>query len=160
MLKLLLQPEKHLLNLQSRLTTSLLSDESLADPTPTPSLSPEAVAMALFCWYPYHAKSASTTSYIPEPRSAPDPTAIVQCRICERRVGLWSFADGIAGRREFDLENEHLAWCPIRRQGSEAGWWATEGLLTGQRQGTKRIGKGEGLGWMVSENLEKRKWRV
>jgi hypothetical protein len=147
--------------------------------TDTPSALP--AALALFAWYPYHPNDTSThvtispsSTYPAEPTSprAPDSapttatsqpppyspgprgqTSIVQCRICERRVGLWAFIptttdidiDALAqrsapaiGRRTFDLVDEHEDWCPVKNDtsahslpsdgiekvGGEAPWWS------------------------------------
>jgi hypothetical protein len=83
---------------------------------------------------------------------------IVQCRICQRRVGLWAFTDQTVGRGDtqgMDLERrgngldpvaEHLHWCPL---GIE-GWWDNCALLKGARG---NIGD-----FTISKTVKRRKW--
>lgn len=134
------------------------------------SLSELAAALALFAWYPYHPNLPSGT-LSPEPH----PTEILQCRFCERRVGLWAFRSaqpeqtGQPGQphpRTFDLVREHLSWCPIRPQITQAGtdrsWWDDTSLLQPKEKGSAshRGGLDEAKGWVrVSERLEKKPWR-
>ena len=105
------------------------------DGVPNSSLS-TAAAFALFGWFPYHPNAPSTQVQLQSADSTNSgsthptvmQTSMVQCRICERRVGLWAFeppsipdsqsrsqsraADGAT--RTFDLVDEHLDWCPIK----------------------------------------------
>ncbi|RSH89044.1 hypothetical protein EHS25_002706 [Saitozyma podzolica] len=145
------------------------SDTPLSVPR---SLSELAATLALFAWYPYHPNLPSGT-LSPKPR----PTEILQCRFCERRVGLWAFRPGQLGQsgqsgqshpRTFDLVGEHLSWCPIRPQithagtGTERAWWDDTSLLQPKEKGTAshRGGLEEVKGWVrVSERLEKKPWR-
>ncbi len=75
----------------------------------SPITSEFASALALFAWYPYHPNSPSQTHIDPLHIS---PTEILQCRICRRRVGLWSFGASDMGAKAFDLVDEHHDWCP------------------------------------------------
>jgi hypothetical protein len=103
--------------------------------------------LALLAWYPHHPNQPGSLS------SPPLPTEILQCRFCERRVGLWAFRD-----RPLDVVEEHLVWCPVRPQisveGVEKGWWEGTALLS-KKRGVKEVGN-----WVrVSERLEKKPWR-
>ncbi|KAK8864692.1 hypothetical protein IAR55_001944 [Kwoniella newhampshirensis] len=122
------------------------------------SLSHLAASLAFFGWYPYHAKPPSSTHVA--------KTDIVSCRICQRRIGLWTFrntspVNGSSERREFDLVNEHLLWCPVRTPEAKEhkSWWEGCQLLKGVGEGEIRkevIAKK----WIsVSDKLEKKSWR-
>jgi hypothetical protein len=102
---MLLQDEKALSNLSTRLT------DHLAHINQTTLISPLSAALSLFAWYPH-----------------PSSAEVLHCRVCERRVGLWAFVG--EGSREFDLVDEHVGWCPIRTD----GWWVGSEMLRGKRQ--------------------------
>jgi hypothetical protein len=140
------------MNLSSAISRYLPTSE---DPTAfetipsSPGPSTTALAMALFAWYPYHPNAPSLHI---DPSAPPRRTEIVQCRICERRVALWSFQTN----RTFDLVEEHLVWCPT----GQRGWW--EGCAVLDPPGMGRIWEGEGgvKGVLrVSERLERKPWR-
>jgi len=78
---------------------------------------------------------------------------IVQCRICQRRLGLWAFSSQTAGHGNaekrgngLDPVAEHLTWCPL---GIE-GWWDACALLKG--------GRGNIGDLTVSKAVKRRKW--
>jgi hypothetical protein len=78
---------------------------------------------------------------------------IVQCRICQRRVGLWAFSDQTVGpgdveRRGNGLDPvaEHLHWCPLGID----GWWDNCALLKGGRGNIGDI--------TISKAVKRRKW--
>ena len=152
-----LKGEKRLLNLSSSLSIHLTSspDPTSLDETSTHSRpSTAAQAMAFFAWHPYHPNSLGAPSDIP---LLPERTEIVQCRICERRVGLWSFR---SLSRAFDLVEEHLVWCPIRASGGERPWWEDCAVLEPPRIGIVWEGYGGIKGVLrVSERLERKAWR-
>ena len=100
---------------------------------------PGAAELALFGWSPH-----------------PLSTEIVQCRICQRRLGLWAFKDTsdssearIIGKETgLDPVEEHLTWCPL----SVDGWWAQCALLKGGRGNVGDI--------VVSKGVRRRKWLI
>ena len=127
-----------MLNLSTSLKPYLLSGAKLPD---------TAKAMALFGWYPYHPNSPTSTHISSNP---PQPTDIVHCRICERRIGLWSFR---SPERCFDLVDEHIAWCPLR----ERDWW--EGSILLEPPGGMIWDGGVKAVLRASERLERKRWR-
>lgn len=86
--------------------------------------------------------------WTPQPLS----TDIVQCRICQRRLGLWAFmssaseTDNKQVRVGLDPVGEHLGWCPL---GIE-GWWDNCALLKGGRVNVGDLTIGQGV--------KRRKW--
>jgi hypothetical protein len=117
------------------------------DDTPVSSF---AAALALFCWYPFHPNGAPQTV-----SDTPTRTDIVQCRLCERRVGLWAFRAAAKESRVFDLVEEHLAWCPIRDQQAARKWWEGLPIL---REKETRVSAGKG--WiLVSGRMDVKPWR-
>ncbi|ORY26312.1 C3HC zinc finger-like-domain-containing protein [Naematelia encephala] len=129
----------------SHLSTSHSSPTSISRLSTT-SITNLSAALALFAWYPYHSK---TSTPLQIDRSVPPKrTEIVQCRICQRRVGLWAFKGDV--KREMDVCAEHLAWCPVRQE----GWWETAGLLKENKV------EWSGGQWIsLSDKLEKKSWR-
>jgi hypothetical protein len=78
---------------------------------------------------------------------------IVQCRICQRRVGLWAFSNQTVGRGDverrgngLDPVGEHLNWCPLGID----GWWDDCALLRG--------GRGNIGDLTISKAVKRRKW--
>lgn len=109
-------------------------------PDPTEAL---AAALALFGWYPYD-PTFPADHVVPHGT----PTDIVACRLCRRRVGLWTFVPEHG--RVLDLEGQHVAWCPLR---AGDGWWRECALLRPSE-------RGEGLGLVVSDSdRPKKRWR-
>ncbi|KAL1411369.1 hypothetical protein Q8F55_002325 [Vanrija albida] len=82
-----------------------------------PPLDALAAALALFGWYPYDPGFAAAADHV-TPGSG-TPTDIVACRICQRRVGMWAFQPRDGAAKVFDLQREHVAWCPLRAD----DWW-------------------------------------
>ena len=125
-------------------------EKSIVPDTPSSSsaLSVTAAALAFFAWYPYHPNSLTTDITTPL-----HPTDIVSCRICERRVGLWSFR---TDKRVFDFVAEHLVWCPIRTSSDQA-WWEGCDLLKEKRG--RDLAKRLRDELRVSERLERKSWR-
>lgn len=121
----------------------------------SPITSEFASALALFAWYPYHPNSPSQTYIDPLHIS---PTEILQCRICRRRVGLWSFGESDMGARVFDLVDEHHDWCPVR-----GTWWQSLPMLQDADGAAGSAAAGlEGLVRTklgVSSRLAPRSWR-
>ncbi|GMK53928.1 hypothetical protein CspeluHIS016_0105140 [Cutaneotrichosporon spelunceum] len=104
-----------------------------------------AAALALFGWFPYD--PTFPTDHV---LAHGTPTDIVSCRICRRRVGLWSFHT-----RTLDLSAAHVAWCPLRA----GGWWRESALVAPRSAG---ILDPKALGEMlvVSEDgRPRKKWR-
>jgi hypothetical protein len=102
-------------------------------------------ALALFGWFPYDPSFPADHVLLHG-----TPTDIVACRICRRRVGLWSFQT-----RTLDLGAAHVAWCPLRAE----GWWKDSALVAPRGEGTLSP---EALGEMlvVSEGgRPRKKWR-
>jgi hypothetical protein len=114
-----------------------------------------------------HLLHALTRYITPEPTTAelaffgwsPHPlsTEIVQCRICQRRLGLWSFSSGTElsdptgpreGKTVLDPVGEHLTWCPLGME----GWWAQCALLKGGRGNVGDV--------VVSKGVKRRKWLI
>ena len=148
------QGDKRLANLSASIHRYLSLDPPASYP-PEMTIAPgapssAAQAMAFFAWYPYHTDSIS--AHI-QPHSPFRTTEIVQCRICERRVGLWSFR---MPTRTFNLVDEHLAWCPIR----DGKWWEDLAVVDPSRDGTIWDGAGGVKGVLkVSARLERKSWR-
>jgi hypothetical protein len=86
---------------------------------------------------------------------------ILQCRICQRRLGLWAFAsgsgsqgdnasagEGEASRKKEGLDpvGEHLGWCPLNVE----GWWDECALLKGARGNVGDLS--------VSKGVKRMKW--
>jgi hypothetical protein len=78
---------------------------------------------------------------------------IAQCRICQRRVGLWAFSSPAVGRGDverrgngLDPVGEHLNWCPLGID----GWWDNCALLKG--------GRGNIGDLTISKTVKRRKW--
>ena len=145
----ILQSLSQLDTLQSHLDRHL----DLISPQPAPSHL--STALAMFAWFPYHPNAASPGHYI-DTSTPSTRSEIVSCRICQRRIGLWSFRKDTTPQRVFNLVDEHLEWCPIR---SGVAWWENVEMLK-----TKDITGVEGLqglkGWVkVSDKLEKKSWR-
>lgn len=86
-----------------------------------------AIQLALFGWAPHELS-----------------TEILCCRICQRRIGLWSHLPGQG--RELDPVGEHVEWCPIR----SASWWSNCPLVKGGRADTKAV--------RVSQGVKNPKW--
>lgn len=107
----------HLLDALAR--TLLDTDDEL------PPLNPIAAQLALFGWAPNELASD-----------------ILSCRICQRRLGMWSFTSG----RQLDLVEEHLSWCPIR----SSEWWNACPLVNGGRASVKDV--------RVSQAVQRPKW--
>ena len=111
---------------------------ALSRHTPTAS-EPGAAELALFGWSPH-----------------PLSIEIVQCRICQRRLGLLAFKDTgdssgnrIASQKAgLDPVGEHLTWCPL----SVDGWWAQCALLKGGRGNVGDV--------VVSKGVRRRKWLI
>jgi hypothetical protein len=133
------QGEKRISDLAHRLERYLTS----AGKVPLPHITPTAAAISLFGWFPYPSSNVVA------------PIEILQCRICERRIGLWSFRK--PNPRLFDLANEHLSWCPIRYQEGDKAWWEGSEVL---RRETKVVEVGAvGKMLRVSQKLKTRAWR-
>jgi len=72
---------------------------------------------------------------------------IVQCRICQRRLGLWAFSSGAStSNGGLDPVGEHLNWCPLGID----GWWDNCALLKG--------GRGNIGDLTISKAVKRRKW--
>ncbi|WVN87732.1 uncharacterized protein L203_102927 [Cryptococcus depauperatus CBS 7841] len=113
------------------------------------AITPGAAIMALFGWYPCYPRSSDSSHYIDLFHDSPS-TAMVICRICLRRLGLWSFT---SQTKSFNPVESHLIWCPIAPQtclsidGKESGqeWWKTCYLLQteGEQKGQALTRKGQ-----------------
>ncbi|BEJ12027.1 hypothetical protein CspHIS471_0204870 [Cutaneotrichosporon sp. HIS471] len=104
-----------------------------------------AAALALFGWFPYD--PTFPTDHV---LAHGTPTDIVSCRICCRRVGLWSFHT-----RTLDLGAAHISWCPLRPD----GWWR-ESVLVASRGEALLDPKALSEMLVVSEDGQPRKkWR-
>lgn len=84
----------------------------------------------------------------------------MQCRLCQRRVGLWAFReegqDAKGQGRMFDLVGEHLDWCPIRGDSGDKGKWWEDLPILSDRKGALPVEKG----WVrLSERLAAKPWR-
>jgi hypothetical protein len=123
------------LSLQTRLSEKQISNLTFALSRYSTASSAQA-ELAFFGWSP-HALSEE----------------IVQCRICQRRVGLWAFSNQAVGRGDverrgngLDLVAEHLHWCPLGID----GWWDNCALLKG--------GRGNIGDLTISKTVKRRKW--
>lgn len=132
--------------------------DSLVGDAPESSIGAFTTAAAVFGWYPYQPNQVSKeqdSSYSPyvDPASPPHRTEIVSCRLCQRRVGLWTFREG--KERVFDMLKEHLDWCPIRSTPQDE-WWRRIGRPK-EHSSTAKEGL---LGWVkLSDKMEKKPWR-
>lgn len=121
------------------------------DPNAPPSPEPTealAAALALFGWYAYD-PTFPADHVVPHGT----PTDIVACRLCKRRVGLWTFAPEHG--RTLDLAGAHVQWCPL----GTGEWWKECALLRpvpGEQADAKALGEMI----VVSESGRPRKrWR-
>ncbi|WRT66677.1 uncharacterized protein IL334_003637 [Kwoniella shivajii] len=122
------------------------------------SVSSSSAILALFGWFPYYPNAPCTKVTV---GSNPE-TDIIHCRICQRRIGLWSFLDipseqnDKAKRKTLDLVDEHLNWCPLSGYSKE--WW--EGCLLIREKSPALIGGTIKKDWVIlSDKLEKKPWR-
>ena len=139
-LDLFLQTPTQETTLQTRLNAQASFSGSAVSPA-----SISSAALALFGWYPY---ASSGLTYI-NPSQEAAKTDVVSCRICHRRIGLWTF--NASSDRSFDLVQEHLEWCPIRC----TTWWDGAELLR-EKEGITHVDRE----WLkVSELLEEKPWR-
>ncbi|KLT38976.1 hypothetical protein CC85DRAFT_289006 [Cutaneotrichosporon oleaginosum] len=125
------------------------SENRTAGPRPPEPKELLASALALFGWFPYD--PSFPTDHV---LAHGTPTDIVACRICRRRVGLWSFAPEHG--RALDLGAAHVSWCPLRAE----GWWRESALVAGRREGILMDPKTLGEMLIVSDDgRPKKKWR-
>ncbi|KAI9639164.1 C3HC zinc finger-like-domain-containing protein [Dioszegia hungarica] len=120
-----------------------------------------AAVLAVFCWYPFHPNGPAHTL---SDEAGSRRTDMVQCRLCERRIGLWAHRNSFGGRsglewtkgRTFDVLEEHLAWCPVRETIQGKGWWEDLALLKEKEKGDSAGTKG----WItLSGKMEVKPWR-
>lgn len=100
-------------------------------PDPAVAVAGPSAQLALFGWAPHDLSSE-----------------ILSCRICQRRIGLWSFSHSQSqgGGRGLDPIHEHLGWCPVR----SSEWWKACPIITGKRATVKDL--------KVSQGVHRRKW--
>ncbi|WWC62221.1 uncharacterized protein I303_104816 [Kwoniella dejecticola CBS 10117] len=135
----------------------------------------ESTLLAFFGWYPYHPNSPSTSDHVVSPNSSDNnikkgKTDIIHCRICSRRIGLWTYtptektndSDTTAGEKGLDLVKEHSTWCPLHhRHGQGQGYWESSYLLKEKSSsGIETSVATSFRDWVkVSDKLEKKPWR-
>ncbi|WVW84276.1 hypothetical protein I302_106306 [Kwoniella bestiolae CBS 10118] len=137
-----------------------------------------SVLLSLSGWYPYHPNAlpsdhvflhpTNTTSETDkaqekgkEKEKEKGKTEIIHCRICQRRIGLWSFSTPPNGEEKKGLDpvKEHLNWCPLNHHQQTDGpkpWWEDSPLLREK----VLVEGGINRDWVkLSDKLEKKPWR-
>jgi hypothetical protein len=113
-------------------------------------LSEKQIQKLLFAISRYTSIGGTNTAQLALFGWAPHPLSneILSCRLCQRRVGLWTFlpspasaAGGDGEGKQLDPSGEHLGWCPLR----EEGWWSDCQLLKGGKGSVGDINVGNGV---------------
>ncbi|WWC88999.1 uncharacterized protein L201_003916 [Kwoniella dendrophila CBS 6074] len=147
--------------------STFFGDDIPVNSNPKP-LSKQSILLSFFGWYPYFPNSLSNSDHIDQNSNSNSNgrTEIIHCRICKRRLGLWSFLQtqnndqtkSVGGEKELDLVGAHLSWCPLNVLPGEKNWW--EGTLLLREKNQISFEKGLVKDWVkTSDKLEKKPWR-
>ncbi|WWC69866.1 uncharacterized protein I206_103809 [Kwoniella pini CBS 10737] len=122
-------------------------------------LSKESVLLAFFGWYPYYPNKLSDHIQIQDSSENTNnkqnkQTDIIHCRICSRRIGVWTFIE--KKPQKMNLLKEHLNWCPLNQTSENQKWWINSNLINEYSP----IDFTKSINWIkISDHLEKKPWR-